>query len=107
MLVIVDSAKQELLQAKTGILHAMDTTPDDPLNWSPSPTSRTPIQELALAAASIGHLHETFRGNTYAVPTRAEADAAHREFERQFSSREVTFALFDMQTIYGDVDWHN
>lgn len=91
----IQRAKAEFLQAKAGLLHAFSNTPDDRLNWSPSPTSRTPIHQVVHAAHSIGHIHGFLDGRPFTVPTPAEADLGFREAERNFTERAQALELFE------------
>ena len=47
---IIEHAKTDFLQAKERLCQALAATPDDRLNWAPSATARTPIQQTAHAA---------------------------------------------------------
>jgi hypothetical protein len=91
----VEQAKAGFLQAKGRVAHALATTPDDRLNWSPSTTSRTPLQVAAHAAGVVKNLHETLNGNTFEGGTTAEADASFREWEKQFTTREQIVNLLE------------
>lgn len=91
----IQSAKGDFLQAKAGLLHALSTTPDERLNWSPSPTARSPLHQVVHAAESIRNIHGFLDGRTFDVPTPEEADQGFREFERSFSRRDEAVGLFE------------
>jgi len=91
----IHNTKAEFLQAKEGIVKALATTPDERINWAPSPTARTPIQQVAHAAAAIGYITGTLGGSPFATPTTEEADRDFREWEQQFSTREQVLQLLD------------
>ncbi len=48
-------AQRWMLDSELGLLTALKHVPDDKLNWSPSPTSRTPLQ-IAIHAALMTHM---------------------------------------------------
>lgn len=91
----IQYTKAEFLQAKEGIAKALNTTPNDRINWSPSPTARTPIQQVAHVAAAIGYITGTLGGNHFATPTTEEADRDFRAWEKQFTTREEVLQLLD------------
>ena len=73
----------------------LEKTPDDRLLWSPAPTARTPLAEVAHAANSIHHLHAAMMGTRYETPTMAEADAEFLAMEAGFTKRQEALALLD------------
>jgi hypothetical protein len=91
----IERAKNEFLQAKGGLLHALSTTPDDRLTWSPSPTSRSPLHQVVHAAHSIGNIHGFLDGRPFNVPTPDEADRGFRESEQAFTRREEAVSLLE------------
>ena len=91
----VQRAKAEFGHAKSRLVRALETTPDDRLNWSPSSTSRTPLQLAAHCALSVHHMLGNMDGRTYAVPETAEADRSHRRDETQFTTREQVLDLLE------------
>ncbi len=91
----IHQAKSAFLQAKGRLAHALTTTPDDRINWSPSPTARTPVQQVAHAAAAIKALHETFDGRTFKAASTAEADQGFREWEQGLRTREEALGLLE------------
>ncbi len=92
---LIASARADFLQAKIALDHALATTPDDRLNWSPSPSARTPIAQVVHAAHSIDNISKMLWGDPFTVPTTAAADAGFLEMERNVSSREKAAQLFD------------
>lgn len=90
-------ARVDFLQSKDDLVHALATTPDERLNWSPSPTSRTPIQQVAHAACAIGHLADTLDGRPFDVATMEEADRRFRAWEGTFRTREEVLALLERE----------
>lgn len=94
----IESAKAEFLQAKEGMVKALATTPDDRINWAPAPTARTPVQQVAHSAASIGHITGMLSGTHFAPQTPEEADKGFREWEQQFSTREEVLELLNQKS---------
>src|SRR5207253_4309919 len=54
---VISQAKADFLRAKQLISRALATTPDDRINWSPSPSARTPIQQVAHAARAVNSIN--------------------------------------------------
>jgi hypothetical protein len=84
----VSQAKAEFLRAKARLLVALDTTPDDKLNWSPSATARTPVELVAHAASSVPLIQGTICGAPWPYTSLTEADAAFRAADKPFKTRE-------------------
>lgn len=91
----IESARNEFLQAKSGLLRALSNTPDERLNWSPSPTARSPLHQVAHAAQSIANIHGFLDGRTFDVPTPEEADRGFREWEGAFTRRDEVVNLLE------------
>jgi hypothetical protein len=91
----IENAKQDFLQAKGALMNAFAHTPDDRLNWSPSPTARTPIQLAAHAASGFTMIHKQIAGTPFHIKDPKEADIHFREWERQFSTREQVNQLIE------------
>jgi len=89
----VAKAKAEFQHERDRMIHALATTPDDRVNWSPSPTARTPIEQVVHAAEAVRHIHDTLDGRTYAVSTPGEADRRFREREQAIKTREEALDL--------------
>jgi hypothetical protein len=53
----INPAIQEANQLNERLLRNLAKTPDDRLNWSPSPTARTPLHLVAHCAFSLGFIH--------------------------------------------------
>ena len=100
----ITQAKAEFLRAQERIAHALATTPDDRLHWSPSPTARTPIQNLGHAASMTAMLQGMLTGEPFPFAGIAEADAAARASEKQFTSREQVLEVLE-QTSREYVAW--
>jgi uncharacterized protein YndB with AHSA1/START domain len=94
----IDQAKGSMLQAKAQLIHSLETTPDDRLNWSPSPTARTPLQTAAHAANSIKNIHGILDNRPFQADSVEEADKSFREWELQFTTREQVMELIEQNT---------
>ena len=73
----------------------LESTPDERLLWSPSPTARTPLAQVVHAATSLHHIHNAMMGTRYATPTREEADAEFLALEQKVTTREEALVLLD------------
>lgn len=91
----VTEAKAEYTRAKQRVERALATTPDDRINWSPSSTSRTPIQQVAHVAFSVKGMQGLFNGEPFDFPGTAELDAACLAEEKEFKTREEVLALLE------------
>ncbi len=100
----VDQSKAEFLQAKERLTHALATTPDERINWSPSPTARTPIQQVAHCAMSIPGIQGMLSGKPFPFADLAEFDTALRTDEKEFTTREQVLGLLE-QTSAGYLAW--
>ena len=94
----VSQAKAEYIRAKEQLVRALATTPDSRINWSPSETSRTPIQLVAHAASAVKSIHGMLDGRPFAIEDTAEADRAFRNEERQFRTREEVLGLLEQHS---------
>lgn len=92
---VIDQAKAEFLQAKGGLLHALETTPDDRINWSPSETARSPLHIAAHAAIGGRAMLGNLKGDTFAIPTTEEAHRHFRATEMEYSSRDQVERLWE------------
>ena len=91
----IGGAKAEFLRARENMFRQMESTPDDRLTWSPSPTARTPLHIVAHSAGSVQRIQEMFDGRPFPVPTMAEAQIYFRDEERQYTTREQVVSLLD------------
>ncbi|MDQ2730209.1 MAG: DinB family protein [Armatimonadota bacterium] len=91
----IEREKASFLRAKASICRVLATTPDERINWSPSPTARTPIEIVAHAAATVKNLHGILDGHPFRIPNTAEADKTFREWEGEFSTREAVLSLLE------------
>ena len=85
---MIEQAKADFLQAQLGLIRALDKTPPERLKWSPSDTARSPLEIAAHAALAVGSMLGNLTGDTFAIPTTAEADVFFREAEKALDSRD-------------------
>jgi hypothetical protein len=90
-----EAAIAELDQVKGQMLRALEKTPDDRLAWSPSATSRTPLQLVAHSAYSLGFIRNMLDGRPYPVPTTDQADAGFMEMDSGIETREEAIKLLE------------
>ena len=94
----ISQTKAEFVRAKERMAHALATTPDDKINWSPSPTARTPIQEVAHAARSISGIQGMLDGQPFPFSGIVEFDTTMRTAEREYTSREQVLSLLEQNS---------
>lgn len=90
-----EAAKAEFVRAKERLAKALATTPDDKIHWSPSPTARTPIDQVAHAAISITGMQDWFSGKPFPFKDVKELDDFSRAKEKEFASREQVLGLLE------------
>jgi uncharacterized damage-inducible protein DinB len=101
---VVERAKGAFLNAKHGLLRALETTPDDRLNWRPSETARSPLHVAGHAAFAIDSMLGNMTGNTFPLETTDLAETYFRDLEQAFTSRgQVTELLESNSKKY--LDW--
>lgn len=88
-------AIQEANQLNDRLMRNLAKTPDDRLNWSPSPTARTPLHLVAHCAFSLGFITTMLEGAPYPAKTMAQADAEFLEMEREITTRGQALALWE------------
>ena len=91
----LSQTKAEFLRAKERLARALATTPDERIHWSPSPTARTPLQQVAHCAMSIAGIHGMLVGKPFPYAGIAEFDTALRAAEREFTTREQVLGLLE------------
>lgn len=91
----ISQAKAEFIRAKEQMTHALTTTPDDKLNWTPSATARTPIQQVAHVAMVVSSTQDLLSGKPFPYTNIAELDTAGRIAEKEFTTREQVVSLLE------------
>jgi DinB superfamily len=92
---VIKSAKQDFERSRNRMMSLLKETPDDRLNWSPSPNARTPLAIVAHSAMSLHHVTEMLKGRPFGVPNTKAADKDFRESENDFKTREEVCSLFE------------
>ena len=95
---LVANWKVEFERSKNWFISAINSMAEDRLAWSPSETARTPLAMVAHVALSIGHLHGNLRGETFSVPTMADADVYHLDQENAIGSISEALGLLEANT---------
>ena len=91
----VTQAKAEFNRAKGRLTHALETTPDDKINWSPSPTARTPIQIVAHAGMGTTLVQGMLQTGAFPYASPADYDAATRKAEKAYTTRAGALELLE------------
>ena len=99
MQALIDQFKGEFNQAIAGLKHGLATTPDDRLDWAPSPTARTPLQIAAHIAIGGKDMLGNLTGKTFPIPTPEEAERYHRQRDGHPRSKSEVFLLLDDFTV--------
>ena len=92
---IISAAKAEFSKAQARMTQCLVATPDEKVNWSPSPTSRTPIQLVAHAAMGTQGMSGVLQGHPFPFADFAEMDVTMRANEKLITSREAALALLE------------
>jgi hypothetical protein len=95
MMDTIEQVKAGFMKAKDEFIRTFAAIPDDRINWSPSPSSRTPTQQVAHVAWSVKSINGMLDGHPFQADSTDGADRFFREWERQFSTREDVLALLD------------
>jgi hypothetical protein len=91
---VIQDAKQDFERSRDRMLSLLKETPEDKLNWSPSPTARTPLAIVAHSAMSLHHVTEMLKGRPFGASSTVIADKGFREEEKAFTSRNEVADLF-------------
>jgi hypothetical protein len=73
---LIAQAKEATVKAKTGLLAMFEAVPEDRLNWSPSPTARTPLWLVAHCGAANHAFDTILRGEPLQLPQDPKEQAA-------------------------------
>jgi hypothetical protein len=92
---VISQAKADFVRAKDQLSRAFATTPDDKINWAPSPTARTPVQIVVHCAQALKNINEFLDGRPFEFTDTAAADKFFRENERPFTTREEAVSLLE------------
>jgi uncharacterized damage-inducible protein DinB len=90
--------------AKSRLLHALDTTPDDRLSWQPSASARSILQTAAHVALALKNMHNMLMGIEYPLGSNEEAERHFRTEELKYPTKQAVLALLEANS--GDFrDW--
>jgi hypothetical protein len=92
---IVEDAVAEFTRAKDRLLKDLATTPDDKLRWSPAPTSRTPLMQVAHAGMSIDGILDMLNGKPFDFDKMPEMDKEWRAAEAKVATREEAIEILE------------
>src|SRR5258706_2858285 len=92
---VISQAKADFVRAKDQLSRAFANTPDDRVNWAPTPTARTPVQIVVHCAQALKNINDFLDGRQFAFTNTAEADKYFREQERPFTTREQAVSLLE------------
>lgn len=95
---IIPEAKAEFIRAKGRMAHALATTPDDKINWSPGSCARTPLQQVVHGAMGISVIQDMIDGKPFPYADIVEADTAWRAAEKEFTTREQVLGLLEQNS---------
>jgi hypothetical protein len=84
----VCEAKTEFKRSIQQAQRVLATTPDDRVNWSPSPTCRTPVHLVAHCAMVIDPITEALNNREIKFDNIAEMEKHNRFMEKEFTTRE-------------------
>ena len=87
---VTEATQAELIRTKDRMVQLLMATPDDRLNWQPSPGARSIVQIVAHSALSLGNILMQLQGVPFATPTSAEANVQFLAHDAEFSEREET-----------------
>ena len=91
----VSQAKSEFIRAKDRLTNLFAQTPDDKINWSPSASSRTPVQLVAHCAEAIRNINRFLDGHPFEIKDPAKADDHFRELESRYNTREQALGFLN------------
>ncbi|HEY3782072.1 MAG TPA: DinB family protein [Fimbriimonadaceae bacterium] len=90
----VAAAVEEVNQMGARLLRDFANVPEDRLNWTPSPTARSPLALVAHCGFSLGFICELLSGKPFAAPTTEQADAEHLALEKTITTRQQALDLW-------------
>lgn len=91
----VETAKADFTRVIERLKKTFSHVPDDRLHWSPAPTARTPLQQVAHVANATEGMQGWFQGEKMDFSDMVAVDAQWREEEKPFDTREKVLARLD------------
>ncbi|HRF60814.1 MAG TPA: DinB family protein [Fimbriimonadaceae bacterium] len=92
---VIDAAKSEFTRAIDRLKKTLGDVPDDRLHWSPSPTARTPLEQVAHVANANEGIQGWLQGEKLDMSDMIAVDAKWREEEKPYDTREKALARLD------------
>ena len=74
------------------LVNSFKHVPADRLTWSPSPTSRTPVEVVGHTAQAIKNMLGNLTGDTFSIPNSEEAERIFREEDRMYKEKDAVLA---------------
>ena len=100
----IEAAKAEFLRAKGRLEAGLASTPDDKFRWSPSDTSRSPLDQVSHCAMSISGMQGWLSGQPFPFKDMAELDSFCRTQEKEITTRQQALDLLETNS-NGYVAW--
>lgn len=94
----LQDARQNYLDGRQRLEHALENTPDDRLLWSPSPSARSPLAQVVHCAMSTGYIQGWLTGTPFEGKTSQEAEAIFHSVEAEYKTREAALGLLDQKS---------
>ncbi len=82
------AVQKDFLQATRALTQAFEAIPDEHLHWTPSATTRTPVQIAAHAALSILGIRDYILGKPLPSSDHAELYKCFRKLEDEYTTRQ-------------------
>ncbi|HLJ53794.1 MAG TPA: DinB family protein [Chthonomonadaceae bacterium] len=95
---MIEMSKQSAVRGMERFLKTFEAVPDDKVNWSPSPSAKTPLQIAAHAACTAGNFAVLFREGRFPAMDIGQFMAHMKETESRVTTREQAVALFRANT---------
>jgi uncharacterized damage-inducible protein DinB len=88
----IETAKMDLTWTKTRMMELLAATPEDKLNFKPSPTGRSIIEIVAHAAHALENIAMQLGGTAFPIPNSNEANEVFKKHDAAFKTREAVRA---------------
>lgn len=82
----ISATQAELIGTKDRMVALLRATPEDKLNWKPTPQSRSIVEIVAHSAHALSNIHKQLSGTPFAVPTSLEANQIFLEHDSAWKS---------------------
>lgn len=91
----IETAKMDLTWTKTRMMELLAATPEDKLNFKPSPTARSIIEIVAHAAHALENIAMQLGGTPFPIPNTSEANVVFQVHDSAFNTREAVQAYLE------------